>query len=201
VNGRLVLLTKEALDVFASEKERETNERNWTRDRRRWLAMARSVAAPEKRVARLEAMPTSQAAVDQSRELYLAWANKAARAARRSKRWVELARIKKDKAVALYREAGSPLPPPDDIVALYHEWSAAALKAASLVGSHAELVAGGCCSICSRDDGKALRISAEIRDPRLPHHGCPKGLCGCDWYPLPDSKTPGQGRRKTTTRG
>ena len=191
-----MLLTREALDVFESERERETNERNWTSDRRRWLSLARSVAAPEKKATRIESQAPSQASVDQARELYLAWVDKAARAARRTKRWVELARIKRDEAAALYREAGSPVPPPEEILALHREWSVASLKAASAIGLDAELVSGGCCPICSKDDGKAFRIATELRTPRLPHAGCPKGLCACDWYPLPDAKTPGRGRRK-----
>lgn len=193
-----MLLTKEALDVYESERKREANERNWTAERRRWLTLARSVAAPEKRAARIEAMPPSPDSVVHACELYLVWVDKAARAARRAKRWTELARIRRDQAAAQYRAAGSPVPPPENIVAIHREWSAAALRAASEIGVDAELVAGGCCSICSKDDGKAFRITAELRTPRLPHPGCPKGLCLCDWYPLPDSKTPGRrGRRRT----
>jgi hypothetical protein len=201
VNGRRVLLTKEALDVFESERERETNERNWTSERRRWLTLARSVAAPEKRAARIEAAAPSQTAVDQARELYLGWVDRATRAAKRARRWTELARIKRDQAAALFRAAGSPVPPPDDIVALHREWSAAALKAAAGIGADAELVSGGCCSICSKDDGKPFRITVELRAPRLPHAGCPRGLCACDWYPLPDSKTPGRRRKKAAPGG
>jgi hypothetical protein len=195
-NGRRVLLTQEALDVFEAERERDSNERTWAADRRRWLTLARSVAAPEKKAARIEAQTPSEAGVDQARELYFAWVDKAARAARRTRRWVELARIKRDQAAALHREAGSAVPPPEEIVALHREWSTASLKAASAIGVDAELVSGGCCAICSKDDGRAFRISTELRNPRLPHAGCPKGLCGCDWYPLPDTKTPGRGRRK-----
>lgn len=200
VNGRRVLLTKEALDVFESERDRETNERLWTSERRRWLTLARSVAAPEKKVARLEAATPSAAAVESARELYLASLDKAVRAARRTKRWSELARIRRDQAAALYRASGSPLPPPDEIVALHREWSTAALRAAAAVGMDAELVSGACCSVCGKDDGRAFRITAEIRDPRLPHAGCPKGLCACDWFPLPDARTPGRRKKRSSPR-
>jgi hypothetical protein len=200
VNGLRVLLTREALDVFEAERDRETNERNWNSERRRWLSLAKSVAAPERKVSRLEAAGPSSAAVESSKELYLAALDKAVRVARRTKRWTELARIRRDQAAALYRSAGSPIPPPDEIVALHREWSSAALRAAQAVGRDAELVSGGCCSVCSKDDGKAFRITAELREPRLPHAGCRKGICACDWYPLPDAKTPGRGRRKRAPR-
>jgi hypothetical protein len=196
VNGRRVLLTREAVGVFESEREREANERSWRSERRRWLSLARSVAAPERRAARIEAQPPSEAAVEQARALYFGSADKAARAARRARRWAELARIKRDLAAARYRLAGSPMPVPEEILGLHREWSQAALRAAAEIGVDAELVSGGCCAVCSKDDGKAFRIKAELRTPRLPHAGCPKGLCVCDWYPLPDSKTPGRGRRK-----
>jgi hypothetical protein len=190
-----VLLTKEAVEVFEAERLREANERNWASERKRWLALAKGVAAPTNKVSRLGAGPPSDAAVLSSRGLYLAAAEKALKAARRAKRWSEVARIRRDQAAALYRESGTPLPPPDEIVALYRDWSAAALRAAAVVGADAELVSGGCCRICDKDDGRAYRITTELHTPRLPHEGCPKGLCGCDWYPLPDSKTPG-GRKK-----
>jgi hypothetical protein len=196
VNGRRILLTREAVGVFESEREREANERSWTGERRRWLSLARSVAAPERRAARLEAQPPSEAAVDHARELYFASVDKAARRARRARRWTELARMKRDLAAARFRLAGSPVPVPEEILLLHREWSEAALKAAAVIGVDAELVSGGCCAVCSKDDGKAFRIKTELRTPRLPHPGCPKGLCACDWYPLPDSKTPGRGRRK-----
>ncbi len=200
VNGLRVLLTREALDVFEAERDRETNERNWTGERRRWLSLARSVAAPERKVARLEGAAPSAASVESAKELYFASLEKAVRAARRARRWAELARIRRDQAAALYRAAGSPIPPPDEIVAIHREWSTAALKAAQAVGRDAELVAGGCCAVCSKDDGRAFRIAAELKEPRLPHAGCRKGLCACDWYPLPDAKTPGRGKRKRTPR-
>jgi hypothetical protein len=195
VDGRQVLLTKEAVEVFEAERLRESNERNWASERRRWLALARGVAAPVGKVSRLGAGPPSSSSVASARDLYLASAEKALRVARRAKRWSEVARIRRDQAAALYRESGAPVPPADTIVALHREWSVGALRAAAAVGADAELVSGGCCRVCDKDDGRAYRITTELRAQRLPHEGCPKGLCGCDWYPLPDSKTPG-GRKK-----
>jgi len=91
VDGRRVLLTQEALDVFEAERDRETKERTWTRERRRWLALAKGVSARVNRVARLGAVPPSEAVVVASRDLYLAAAERAVRTARRDKRWDQVA--------------------------------------------------------------------------------------------------------------
>jgi hypothetical protein len=190
VDGRLVLLTQEALDVFETERDRDTKERTWTGERGSWLALAKGVSAPANRIARLVALPPSEAVVVASRDLYLTAAERAVRAARRDKHWKEVARIRRQQAAALYRASGSAIPPPDEIVALHRAWSAAALRSLVGVGRQVELVAAGCCAICERDNGRAFRIAAELRAQRLPHADCPKGLCPCDWWPLPDAKAP-----------
>lgn len=188
VDGRRVLLTKEALAIFEAERERETNERAWTGERRRWLTMAKGVSAPENRVARLASAPLSEAVVAASKDLYLVAVERAVRTARRDKRWDEVARIRREQAAALYRASGSAMPPPDEVVMLHRAWSAAALRSLTGFGKQVELVAAGCCAICERDNGRAFRITAELRAQRLPHEGCPKGLCPCDWWPLPGAK-------------
>jgi hypothetical protein len=188
VEGRLVLLTEEALDVFEGERDRETKERAWTVEQRNWLGLAKSVSAPEDRIARLSAARPSEAIVVAARELYLATAERGVRTARREKRWEEVARIRRAQAAALYRASGSAVPPPEDVVALHREWSAAALRFHAGIGAQVELVASGCCAICGRDNGRAFTIAAELRGQRLPHQGCPKGLCPCDWWPLPGEK-------------
>src|SRR5665811_2401275 len=190
VDGRRVLLTEEALDVFESERNRDTKERTWTSERRSWLALAKGVSAPANRVARLVALPPSEAVVVASKDLYLTTAERAVRTARRDKRWKEVARIRRQQAAALYLASGSAIPPPDEIVALHRAWSAAALRSLVAFGGHVELVAADCCATCKRDNGRAFFISAELRADRLPHLGCPKGLCPCDWWPLPDAKAP-----------
>jgi hypothetical protein len=191
-----VLLTEKALEVFESERERETNERTWTSERRGWLALAKGVAAPDTRVARLDAAPPSEAVVGASKDLYLATAERAVRTAKRDKRWDQVARIRRGQAAALYRASGSAIPPPDEIVALHRAWSEAALRSHMAFGKQVELVAAGCCAICERDSGRAFRVAAELRAQRLPHAGCPKGLCACDWRPLPDSIARGQRVRR-----
>jgi hypothetical protein len=190
VDGRLVLLTQEAVDVFEAERERATKERTWTGERGSWLALAKGVSAPANRVARLVALPPSEAAVVASKDLYLTAAERAVRAARRDKHWKDVARIRRQQAAVLYRASGSAIPPPDEIMALHRAWSAAALRSLVGVGRQVELVAAGCCAICERDNGQAFRIAAELRAQRLPHADCPKGLCPCDWWPLPDAKAP-----------
>jgi hypothetical protein len=188
VDGRRILLTEQALDVFDAERDRETNERAWTGERRRWLALAKGVSAPADRVSRLGSMPPSEAVVAASKDLYLATADHAVRTARRDKRWDVVATIRREQAAALYSAGGSLLPPPDEVVILHRAWSAALLHSLVDFGAQVELVATGCCAICSRDGGRTFRIAAELRAERLPHAGCPKGLCQCDWWPVGDKK-------------
>jgi hypothetical protein len=196
VGGRRVLLTQEALEVFEAERDRESNESAWNSERSRWLGLAKGVSAPVNRVARLSTVPPSETAVVASQNLYLAAAERAVRTARRDKRWDEVARIRRTQAAALYRASGSAIPPPDEIVTLHRAWSAAALRSLVGFGAQVELVATGCCAICGRDNGRAFRIAAELRTQRLPHVGCPKGLCACDWWPLPETKARRPGVRR-----
>ena len=103
------------------------------------------------------------------------------RVAKRHRRWDEAARLRLDQALALYRIAGSPLPPPDDVVALHREGALAALRGLSEIAKEAALIGADCCEPCRADDGRSFRISRELREARLPHVGCPKGLCRCRW--------------------
>ena len=188
VDGRRVLLTEQAVDVFEAERDREINERAWTAERRRWLALAKGVSAPVDRITRLGSAPPSETVVAASKDLYLASADHAVRTARRDKRWDVVATIRREQAAALYSAGGSVLPPPDEVVALHRAWSEAVLHSLVDFGAQVELVATGCCAICSRDGGRTFRIAAELRAERLPHAGCPKGLCQCDWWPVGDKK-------------
>jgi hypothetical protein len=198
VGGRLVLLTEQAQEVFESEQQREINERAWNHERREWLALAKSVEAPANRIARLAAAPVSQAVVTASKGLYLANAERAVRSARRTKSWDKVASVRRAQAAALYRASGSAVPPSEEIVSLHREWSAAALRALLRFGAaQAELVGSGCCPICERDNGQRFLIKAELRGQRLPHEGCPRGLCACDWWPVPGAATGSRrGRRR-----
>ena len=127
--GRAVYFTEAAVKVFEAERQRELDEQRWTVERREWLRLAKIAAAPLARRQRLEAQYPSAEVVEASKALYLSAVDNAVRAARRVKHWTEVARLRREQAAALFAEAGSPVPPPDDIVALHQEAAAAQLRA------------------------------------------------------------------------
>jgi hypothetical protein len=96
----------------------------------------------------------------------------------------------------LYEEAGRPVPPPDDVLALHREGLVAELRALQTTSKFAELAAAGCCVACRQDDGRSFPIAAELKARRLPHEECPKGLCGCDWF-IAKAPPPKRRRRRT----
>jgi hypothetical protein len=194
VEGRAVYLTEAAVEVFEGERRNEVERETWTRERRHWLDLARLAGVPPDRRRRLAGAALTAATVQQSRTLYLAAAERAVRAARRDKHWDDVARIRSRQAAALYQEAGGNPPPQDEIVALYREGVAATLRAIAPVARDAELVGASCCPACRADNEDVFRIADELRVPRLPHPGCPRGLCACDYWPaLPD---PAKKRRR-----
>lgn len=180
--GRTVYFTEAAVAVFEAERQREANELRWTMERREWLRLARVAGAPEARRQRLSARPPSAEVVEASKALYLGAADTAVKEARRTRHWTDVGRLRREQAAALFAEAGHPVPPPDDIVALHREGAAAQLRAHAATGTHAELIGAGCCKACRKDDGRAFKITDELRTPRLPHEGCPRGLCSCEWW-------------------
>ena len=197
--GRAVYLTEAAVEVFELERQREIDEQTWTRERRRWLHLARLTDVPAGRCRRVATAPLSAAAVKSSRTLYLVAAEHAVRVARRDKRWDEVARIRRRQAAALFDEAGGSLPVADEIVTLYREGMAATLRALAAASREAELVGASCCPACRADNERIFRIVGELRTPRLPHAGCPRGLCACDWWPaLPDPASKRRRRRAST---
>jgi len=179
--------------VFDGERRREADERRWAAERRHWLRLSRTVKAPADRRQRLERASLSAASVQAARNLYTTSADREVRAARRAKQWSVIATVRREQAAALFKDAGSPVPPPDDLLALHREAASAALRAIATVARQAELVGGTCCAACRADDGKTYRIADELRVPRLPHAGCPRGLCGCDWFVA--TETPRRRRR------
>lgn len=198
LHGRTVYLAESAVAVYEAERERERLQLAWTTQRRRWLDLARLVGAPEERRLGLAAAPLNAATVASSRSLYLATADQAVKVARRRGNWNEVARVRREQAGALFAEAGSAAPPADDIVALYREGEAATLRAVAKLSKQAELVGASCCAPCRADNGKTFRITDELRTPRLPHPGCPRGLCACDWWPALVA-APARPRRKRRT--
>ena len=183
VDGRSAYLTEAAVAVFVAERERESAEAARNAERERWLRLASTVGVGPAQRAKLEAAPPTERTVEATRELYTKAAEKAVRTARREKRWADVARIRRAGAAASYAVAGAPVPPPDEIAALHREGMQAVLRSFQAQGTPAaELVSATCCKACRADDGKVFRIADELREPRLPHEGCPKGLCGCDWW-------------------
>lgn len=190
-DGRTVLLVESAVQIFDRERQRIVDEQTWTAQRIHWLALADSVRAPQARRARLAEADLSAAMVEACCALYLSAAEAVVRAARGSKRWSEVAKIRRHEAAALFEAAGSPVPPAEEIVEFHREGMLAELRALAVDYTHAELVSRGCCRTCRADDGKGFKIAAELREPRLPHDGCPKGLCACEWWlamPVPKKR-------------
>ena len=181
-DGRTVLLAESAVPVFDRERQRILDEQRWTAERVHWLTLAEGVGALESRRTRLAEKDLSAASVEACRALYLSAAEANVRSARTSKRWNDVAKIRRQEAAVLFEASGSALPPAEDIVAFHRDAMLAELRALALDYTHAELVSKGCCKTCRADDGKAFKIAAELREPRLPHDGCPKGLCPCEWW-------------------
>jgi hypothetical protein len=181
VEGRAVYLTEAAVMVFEAERQRIASSSRLTRDRERWLKLAAAAGAPAERTSRLAAAALSEKVVDAARTLYVSTVERAFRAAKRSHDWATASRIRREEAFALYRLGGSPLPPPTALVAMLREGVAAELRGIAGISRDAELVSATCCDICQADDGRIFRIAHQLRVPRLPHEGCPKGLCRCGW--------------------
>jgi hypothetical protein len=196
--GRTVYLTEAAVAVFEGQRRRQADEKRWTQERRDWLRRAEIVGVPKRRRAAMGSRPISADVVAQARSAYLAGADQAARAARRARRWDSVARVRRDQAAAMHRELGSPVPPPESVLALHREAADAELRFAGKSGTEAELVGAACCASCRRDDGRVFRIADELKAARLPHEGCPRGLCACSWWMcLTDPK---QRRRRRSSR-
>jgi len=181
-DGRTVYLTEAAVEVFEAERQREADMAMWTAQRAEWLRLAHGVGAAEERARRIAARPVSAEAVAEARELYVAGSARAIKAADKARSWDIAARYGREQALALYRDAGSPVPPPDEIRAIHATAMAALLRGLEGTGTHAEIVGGTCCAACRRDDGRAFVIKAELKADRLPHADCPHGLCACEWW-------------------
>jgi hypothetical protein len=181
--GRTLYLTESAVEVFEAERFRTALEQTWTRQRRDWLALGRLVGAPAERRQRIGDAPLSAATVQAARTLYLVAVERAVREARRDKHWEVVARLRRQQAAALYEDEGGGPPPSAQVVGLHRDALAATLREVSAVARNVELVGAACCAACRADSEKVFKIVDELRTPRLPHEGCPRGLCACDWWP------------------
>jgi hypothetical protein len=182
IEGRPAYLTEAAVEVFVAARRQDAEMAAQDLERKRWLRLAATVEGPSARRSKLAVAAPSAKVVEEARRMYLAAAERAVTKARREKRWAEVARIRREQAAAIFAAAGSPVPPPEDAAALHREGMLAQLRSFAAQGSDAELVSAGCCKACRVDDGKVFRIALELREARLPHAGCSKGICGCDWW-------------------
>jgi hypothetical protein len=197
VDGLVVLLTADAAPIVDAHLQREADERKWAAERTHWLAQAARVRAPAEQIGRLSAATLSSSVVDRARALYLESAERIVRGARRRAEWSVVARVRRDEAANLNAEAGHPLPPPEDVVTLHREAMLAQLRSIAATTQFAELASAGCCAACRVGDGKSVKIATELRSPRLPHEGCPKGICGCEWWI--STMAPRKAKRRRTT--
>jgi len=181
VQGRVVYLTEAAVEVFESERLRSANFGRWAKERTQWLRLAKSVRADAGRIERLGAAPLSDKVVESAKTLYLSTAERQYRDAKREDRWEDASRLKREQAAALHRVAGSPATPTAEVLALHREAVSTELRGIGKMAKEAALVGNDCCDACRADDGRTFKIAAELRTPRLPHEGCPKGLCYCRW--------------------
>ncbi len=195
--GRAVYLTEASVEVFEALRKREIEEGSLSRERQRWLHLAQLAGVPAERRLRVETGPLTAANIRAARSLYMTAAERAVRTARRNKRWDDVARIRRRQAAALFEEAGGKPPPADDVIALHQEGVAATLRALEAISREAELVGASCCAACRADNGRIFRITDELRTPRLPHAGCPHGLCACDWWPVMLNPFTPRRRRRT----
>ena len=181
LEGRAVYLTADAVPVFDAERRRVASSGRWIRERQRWLKLAAAAGAPGQRAERLAAASPTEDAVEAARTLYMTAVELSFRSARADHRWKDASRIRREQAMALFRLAGSPLPPPEALVKLQREGVAAELRGIAEIAKDAELMSAACCDVCRADDAQICRITQELRVPRLPHEGCPRGLCRCRW--------------------
>jgi hypothetical protein len=181
IDGTAVYLTEAAVLVFEAERRRVMASVRWARDRDRWLQHATAAGAPAERMAQLAVARLSAEVVIAARKLYLNTVDRAYRTARKESDWDEASRLRRDEAAVLYRFAGSPAQPPDEVTALFREGVAAELRGVAAIARDAQLVSARCCDTCRGDDRLVVKITTELRAPRLPHAGCPRGLCRCHW--------------------
>jgi hypothetical protein len=179
--GRTAYLTEAAVAIFEAERKKASDAALLTRERDKWLRLAIAAGAPAQKTGRMAAARLSGEVVEAARQLYLVAVERAFGSAKRDHRWEDASHVRREHAMALHRLAGSPLPAPADLLALYREGVAVQLRGLAEVVRDAQLVGATCCDACRADNGRIYAISKELSVPRLPHEGCPKALCRCTW--------------------
>jgi hypothetical protein len=182
IGARTVYLAEPVLPFFEAERKRAKDAARWARERNRWLDLARDSGAAAEDVQHPATEPESEADVAAARALYMSTVDRLFRSVRSDGRWEEAARIRFDQALLLFRIAGTPASPSEEIVKLHREGVATELQAIAEVAKDAELRGVSCCDTCRADEGLVMRIGEELRAPRLPHRDCPTHLCRCRWF-------------------
>lgn len=197
--GRVIYLTEAAVEIFEAERDRDAQTVAWEKERHDWLQLARLIGVPEDRRRAIAERPIGAQSVKAARTIYLTTVEREVKAARRDKRWEDVARMRRRQAAALFEESGGSIPPDPDVLEMYHEGMEATLRELATLSKEAELVGSTCCRACRADNERVFRIADELRTPRLPHADCPRGLCTCDWWPAVPA--PKKARRRPPTSG
>jgi hypothetical protein len=183
LEGGVLYLTGPAAAALEAGQRHIKETARLARIRDRWLAQASAVGASPAAIDRIGRVTASEEGVQAARALYLGAASRAFVAANRERRFAEAASIRRAHVQALVREQGAAAPVTDEVIALYRDAMSAELKSQREFGRDAELVAAPCCDACAVDNGLVVRITEEVKSARLPHAGCPKGVCQCRWLP------------------
>ena len=192
VTTGVLFLTEAAAAAFEEARLQAAESGRHARVRDRWLALAMGVAASPGPVARLASAPASAASAAAARGLYASAANRAYAAARRERRWSDAAAVRRTQATALHRADGASDSPGPDVLAAYRDAVAADLRAIAETVRDAAMVGADCCDACRADAGLVARATVELRATRLPHAGCPSGLCRCRWTAVRPARRPGR---------
>jgi predicted RNA-binding Zn-ribbon protein involved in translation (DUF1610 family) len=179
VGARVAILAESVLPFFEAERH---NEERWTRDRDRWLELAREGGTSSDHGPDLAGELISEGDIAAARAWYMSSIDRAFQFAEKDRRWEEAARIRYEQAGVLSSIAGSSDPPSDEVVKLHRDGIAADLQAIGEAAKNAEVRGESCCEACRADDHRVVQIAEELRSPTLPHQGCPDGLCRCRWF-------------------
>ena len=166
VADRVAFLTEASVAIFESERRRVAESKRWIGPRNQWVRLAEAAGAPPDRIAKLNDTLATPESVYAARAIYFAAVDRSVKAARAERDWPLAVRIRRAQAAAVQKAAGSPIPPPDDVVELHRDAAAMERRGISQLTKEAELVGGSCCPACDADAGRRP-ISAELHE-----HGC-----------------------------
>ena len=182
VGTRTVYLAEAALPVFEAERRRAMNAERWGRERDRWLDLARESGAAADRVPHRPGSPSRRPT----------WPPRVPSTCRPSTARsgspganVDGRRQPRSATTRRSSCSGSPARRPHRRTRSSSSTARAWRRSCTAIGEvakDAELRGASCCESCRVDEGRVVRIAEELRSPRLPHRGCPKGLCRCRWF-------------------